>query len=116
MNLNESFSVAELKNGRYGVFDLREGDRRLCSCHISRSSAHAKKRELIQGQAREASTKVALDAGGFNEASMEQDQFSGMQQDVVGRKLEARQLRRMDIKSRLNKIRNKKEKLQARGV
>ena len=115
MNLEESFSVAELKSGRYGVFDLREGGRKLCSCHLSRGAAHARKRDLIQGQAREAADRIALDSGGFNE-----DASMGIppevEQGMAFRKLEARQLRRSDIKSRLAKIRNKKEKIQSRGV
>ena len=118
MNLDESFSVAELKNGRYGVFDLREGGRKLCSCHISKSSAKNQKKQLIQAQSKEASTKIALETGGFNE---EQD-IGGPEgtvfqdQQMASSKIEARQLRRLDIKSRLNKIKSKKTKLHSRGV
>lgn len=135
--LNESYSVAELKTGHFGVFDLREGGRKLCSSHLSRTQAHAKKRELLSVKGKPDSGELEewtvrkLGPAGFlllnpkNKSSKKkkskpkQEVLPQPTEEMVGpgpeeiqnSRMELRAVKRADRKARLSKILKRKEQL-----
>lgn len=91
---------------------MSEDGRTLRSSHLSRTAAKAKKRELIQKQAKESADTIALSQGGFSESPQI---MPGHSPSFISPQQEAMEMRYQYRKKRLSELKRRKEKLLCRG-